>query len=90
MTSSPHVRITINGETVLDDHLGEWQRKPPAQLQAMAMPKNQPPQPGMKALLISLAEAAATNQPLTADLQSSDTGFILKVDTTPTHQTPNQ
>jgi hypothetical protein len=75
-----HTHITINGQVVLDDHLGEWQHKPPQQL-ADIINRKQTPQPGMTSLLVALAEAATKQQPLNADLQSSPTGWKLTVTT---------
>jgi len=81
LPSAQHHKIVIDGDVILDDHLGEWQHTPPEQLREYITPvAGQRPQPGIQALLICLADAAVGNHPLDAILTNhADGGFTLQV-----------
>lgn len=74
-----HTRITIDNNVVLNSDLGDWQQQPPDFVQAQLRPGAKP-QPWMKALLVTMAEAAATDQPLTANITTRAGGWTLAVD----------
>lgn len=74
----PHLHITIDDQTVLDGDLGEWTTNPPQLItEQLTNPK---PQPGMKALMLALTEAAIHNQPTHINLQNRPNGWTLQVD----------
>jgi len=68
-----HTVITIDGETILDDPLDTWQRRPPELLASMISPGHDP-KPYTKAMMIALADAAAHQQPIHINIQTSRHG----------------
>lgn len=75
-----HTKITIDNKVILDANLDNWQAALPDQLTQHLRPGANP-QPWMKALLIAMSEAAATNQPLTANIHTRPGGWTLDVST---------
>lgn len=75
----PYVNLTIDGKNVLNGDLGDWQAKPP-QTFAQYLTPGAAAQPGMKALLMALADAATMSKDLNAQLWNRPSGYDLKVD----------
>lgn len=60
-----YIKVTIDGETVLDGESGTWEQRPPdfiaQQLHNMTTSTNPvPPSPWMRSIMLILAEAAMT------------------------------
>lgn len=72
-----HLKITIDGTVAMDDDLGQWSTEPPDIIaQAMAQAK---PAPWMRALMLTIADAAMTNQAMAIDVQTRGDGWQLAV-----------
>lgn len=71
--------LTIDGNIVLNGDLGQYHAQPPESFAKYLTPgaRNEP---GMKELLVALADAAASNHDLTASLHRRESGFDLTVD----------
>lgn len=76
-----HVKITIDGETILDDNLGEWTRALPERLQQELHPNEGRPQPWIRAIGLAMVEAATDNKPFEADVTTSPGEWTLTVKT---------
>ncbi|SRX93574.1 hypothetical protein MSP7336_01813 [Mycobacterium shimoidei] len=74
-----NLHIVVDGDVLMDGDLGIWTQKPPAELLGHFRPGAKP-QPWMKALMIAVAEAAVTNQPLRADVRTHPTGWSMTVE----------
>lgn len=76
---TPNMRIVVNGDTWMDGNLGQWEQKQPTQfVEAMKNPRNQTP--GLKALMIAVADGAARNKSLNINLQHTPTSWTLTVE----------
>lgn len=74
----PYAHITVDGRTLLNGDLGQWQTKPPAEL-AQHLKPGTPHQPGIRALLVALGDAVRMNKNTSIQLTNRDTGYDLKV-----------
>lgn len=70
---APRMRVIVDGNTILNDELGDWQRKPPESLAHMIRP-GYTPKPWMKALLVVLADAALTEESTRFEVNTSSRG----------------
>ena len=70
---SPRMRVIVDGNTLLDNELVDWERRPPAELANMIRP-GVTPKPWMKALLVVLADAALTEQSTRFEINTSSRG----------------
>lgn len=67
------MRVIVDGNTILNDELGDWQRKPPDALAHMIRPGYKP-KPWMKALLVAMADATLTEQPTRFEINTASRG----------------
>lgn len=68
--ATSHMRIIVDGNTILNDELGDWERKPPEALAYMIRPGYMP-KPWMKALLVVLADAVLNEQPTRFEINTA-------------------
>lgn len=73
-----HAILTVDGRTLLDDNLDNWQQRPPEQLQELIKPGRKP-QPWLQAALITLADAAMNNMPVEIHVKTHIAGWTIKV-----------
>jgi hypothetical protein len=73
-----HTTLTLNGRTLLNDNLDQWQQRPPQQLQELIKPGHKP-QPWIQAALITLADAAMNSQPIEIHITTKPTGWTINV-----------
>lgn len=75
------MRIVVNGDTWHDGDLGTWQQKQPEQfVQALQQPNNQIP--GLRALILTMAEYATQEKSCTLELTNTDRGWTLSTQET--------
>lgn len=87
-----HLQVIVNGESVFDDDVGDWQMPPrpdqvPAALRAQLDPHARPA-PWMKAIILTMIGKALTDnalrdprlQPLDVQLTTRPTGWTISVD----------
>lgn len=68
-----HVRVTIDGTKMLDDNLGDWQARPPEFLKRLVQPASKP-EPHLKAVGITMADALLTGQDVAIEVVTEDDG----------------
>lgn len=68
-----HARITIDGKIELDENLGNWQARPPEFLKQMVQPSSKP-EPYIKAVGITLADALLTGTDVAIDVTTKSDG----------------
>jgi len=71
--------LTIDGRTLIDDDLEQWQQRPNSELQELIKP-GQKPQPWLQSALIALADAAMNQYPIEIHIVTSAKGWAIKVD----------
>jgi hypothetical protein len=72
------VTVIIDGETILDEDLYQWQQKPPAFLAELADRKTRPA-PHLKAIGIALVDALIAQKPVTIDACTDILGWTMTV-----------
>jgi hypothetical protein len=70
---APRMRVIVDGNTILNDELGDWQTRPPEALAYMIKP-GYVPKPWMKALLVVMADAALNEQSTRFEITTSSRG----------------
>ncbi|BBU22150.1 hypothetical protein [Mycobacterium xenopi] len=75
-----HLRITIDGNVAMNGDLGEWTTNPPTLLTEQ-LKANTKPAPWMRALMLTIADAAMTNRDLHANVHTRPDGWDLSVTT---------
>jgi hypothetical protein len=70
---APKMRVIVDGNTILNDELGDWQTRPPESLAYMIKP-GYTPKPWMKALLVVMADAALTEESMRFEVNTSSRG----------------
>lgn len=76
---NPTMRIIVDGETWMDGDLGQWEQKKPEQfVKAIQNPRNTPP--GLRELMMAMADAAMRGNSVTITLQHTDTSWTLTVE----------
>lgn len=73
-----HVRVTIDGSVMLDDNLGDWQARPPEFLKKMVEPSSTP-DPYIKAVGITLADALLTGHDVAIDVRTDGDNWSMDV-----------
>jgi hypothetical protein len=73
------VKITVNGDPLVDRDLGEWTQSVP-ELEKYLDP-NSKPTPWMQATLVCMTLAIVRNQPFTAEITSRSGSWDLHVET---------
>jgi hypothetical protein len=68
-----HMKVIIDGKTIMDDPLGDWQNKPPAMF-ADAIKPQAKPAPWMKNILVTMADAALIGQATRIQVDTSSRG----------------
>lgn len=72
-----HTTLIVNGKTLLNQPLDEWQQKPPDQIMGMLNPNAANRQPWTMPTLGILTEAALQNRDITIRVHSDSAGFII-------------
>ena len=72
-----HTTLIVNGATVLDQPLDEWQQRPPEQIMAMLNPHAANRQPWTMPTLGILTEAALQNRGITIRVADTTAGFVI-------------
>lgn len=70
--------LVIDGKTLLDHELSEWQNRPPESLTHLIKPGT-PASPVLKTAMIALADALLTNQPIHVEAVTLPDGFDIRV-----------
>jgi hypothetical protein len=73
-----HIKLTVNGETLMDGDLGQWKRTPPSALQKLLKPGRQP-EPYLQAALGALVEASIKNTDTTIEATAAPNGWTVSV-----------
>lgn len=73
-----HVRVTVDGTIMLDDNLGDWQARPPEFLKQMVEPSSKP-DPYIKAVGITLADALLTGHDVAIDVRTDGDNWSMDV-----------
>lgn len=79
---STHIKMTVDGEVLMDGDLGTWKRNPPSTIQHLLKPGRKP-EPYLQAALGALLEASLISRSTTIDVETVEHGWILKVQHTP-------
>lgn len=75
---SPKLRIKIDRRVVFNGTVGEWISKPPDIFKDRIQPGARP-EPHMKAIMVALADAVMTNQPMSIAVKTRDDGWSMEV-----------
>jgi hypothetical protein len=70
--------VIIDGETLLDQDLNQWQQQPPSFLAELADRKTKPA-PYMQAVSVALAGALIRSLPVTIDVRTDHLGWAMTV-----------
>jgi len=68
-----HVRVTVDGMTMMDDNLGNWQARPPEFLKRMVTPGPTKPESHIKAIGIVIADAVLIGEDVAIDVTTDKT-----------------
>lgn len=77
-----HALITVDGLTLLDAELDQWQERPPEQFADLIKPGHTP-MPWMRATLVVLMDALLHNQPIRIHIRTYPSGFSFDCDHRP-------
>lgn len=73
------IRLTIDGDTIMDGDLGQWQNKPPESLTQHLDPTANL-QPWAKAAMLAIVQAALEKRDTAITVTTRDRGWTLDVD----------
>lgn len=73
-----HLKVTIDGATAMNGDLGQWTTNPP-QLITEQLKANSKPAPWMRALMLTIADAAMSEQSMSVDVQTRVDGWDFMV-----------
>lgn len=73
------IRLTIDGDTIMDGDLGQWHNKPPESLTQHLNPAANP-QPWAKAAMLAIVQAALEKRDVVIVVTTRDGGWTLDVD----------
>ena len=68
-----HARLVIDGKTVMDEEMGEWEQRPPEFFKRVMTP-GQRQEPHLKAVAIILAESLLAGQDVSIDVAATEIG----------------
>lgn len=74
------LKVTIDGKTVIDGDLGQWNANPPELLREQ-LASNASPEPWMRCLLMVVANAAVTATDTTVVIATTETTWTMQVAT---------
>ncbi len=82
----PHLLITVDGAEWMNAHTdrGRGATQLPAELASYLQPGARP-EPWMKAVIFTTAEAVANDQDLRIDVTTKEQGWVMDVHNTPNH-----
>lgn len=72
-----HTTLIVNGKTLLNQPLDEWQQRPPEAIVDMLNPNSTTRQPWTMPTLGILTEAALQNRNITIRVSSDSAGFLI-------------
>jgi len=78
-----HIKLTVDGQTLMDGDLGTWKRTPPTAIQHLLKPGKQP-EPYLQAALGALLEASIKGTDAHIEATTTPTGWCVRV----THKQP--
>lgn len=70
--------ITVDGKTIMDGDLGQWTTNPP-DIIAEQLKANSRPTPWMRALMLTLADAAMSEKAMSVDVRTRADGWDFSV-----------
>jgi hypothetical protein len=73
-----HIRLTLNGDVLMDGDLGQWQRKPPTAIQHLLKPGGTK-QPYLQAALSALVDASLRDVDTHIECTTMPTGWNVRV-----------
>ena len=74
-----HIRVILDGNTIMDGDPGEWTAKPPAITDLELRAKSANPEPWVQ-ILTTFARAAVAGRDATITATTRDTGWTLDVE----------
>lgn len=72
------MRVTLDGHIAMDGDLGTWTDNPP-KIITDQLKANAKPAPWMRALMLTIADAAMSGQSMSADVKTRPDGWDLSV-----------
>lgn len=73
-----HTTIIVNGETLLDDNLGQWTSTPPPAIEALSHPKER--RHWMYPVMATLVPALISDHPISITVTTNGTNWSMSVD----------
>lgn len=73
-----HLHITVDNTVIMDGDTGQWTTEPP-QLVMDQLKPGAKPKPWMRALMLTIADAAMGNKDTTATVRTQPNGWTLEV-----------
>jgi hypothetical protein len=77
-----HVRVNVDGKTVMDQGVGSWQRKPPSMIKDF-IKTGVKPELWQQTLLIIVSDAVLREQSMNVDVRTGPDKWTLSVETVP-------
>lgn len=74
-----HVRVTVDGQRMMDDNLGNWEARPPEFLKRMVTPGGPKPEPHIIAIGLVISDAVLTGKDVAIDVQTADDSWTMAV-----------
>jgi len=74
-----HIKLTLNGDTLMDGDTGQWQRKPPSAIQHLIKPGRGKQEPYLQAALAAVVEASLRDVDTHIDCNTFPTGWNIRV-----------
>lgn len=76
--NAAHIRIVIDSEELFDGDLDQWAKAAPERFAEALQPGAQP-QPWMKAILVTMADAAMTGDNVTIEANTGESHWMMEV-----------
>lgn len=73
-----HIKLTLNGDTLMDGDTGGWQRKPPSAIQHLIKP-GKANKPYLQAALAAVVDATLRDVDTHIDCTTTSTGWNVRV-----------
>jgi hypothetical protein len=72
------MRVTVDGQVIMDGDLGQWSTDPPELIKDQ-LRANARPAPWMRALMMTMADAAMGGQSISVDVKTRGDGWDFSV-----------
>lgn len=74
-----HIKVTLNGEQMMDDNLGNWTARPPEFLKRMVQPGGPKPEPHILAIGVVISNAVLMGEDAAIDVTVDSDGWSMNV-----------